>query len=210
MPKQKPVPSAPEQEPQPMQGTDKTLIQPFNQWMTPGEVEYVCELVKQAPPEGDILELGAWEGYLTIHLANTIHPRDLHVIDHWQGQLDEGDEHPSVLDAQSRDVYAMFQVVVDTHTKRNVRPHPGGIEEMLRVLFFEIAFCWIDSGHTYATTKAHIEAVKPLLVPGAILCGHDFVTAHAGRADLGGGVERAVRETLPGFTQFGNIWVWRN
>src|SRR5205814_6573412 len=42
-----------------------------------------------------------------------------------------------------------------------------------------------------------------------IICGDDLETAHAGREDLQGGVERAVRELLPGFAAIDNFWYWQ-
>ena len=48
----------------------------------------------------------------------------------------------------------------------------------------------------------------PLVVEGGMLCGDDYVNANKGRADLQGGVERAVTDCLPGHTVQDNIWSW--
>jgi hypothetical protein len=71
-----------------------------------------------------------------------------------------------------------------------------------------VKFCHIDASHDYNSVHRTIAALLPKLVPGGILCGDDFESAHAGRHDLGGGVERAVRELLPGFEVSGNFWWW--
>ena len=69
-------------------------------------------------------------------------------------------------------------------------------------------FCHIDASHDYWSVRADLKLAEACLRPGGILCGDDFVYAHAGRADLDGGVERAVREGLPGFEAQGNFWWW--
>jgi hypothetical protein len=44
------------------------------------------------------------------------------------------------------------------------------------------------------------------MVKGGVICGDDLLTAHIGRHDLHGGVERAVRELLPNFKSIDNLW----
>ena len=63
---------------------------------------------------------------------------------------------------------------------------------------------WLDGGHDEPVIRGDIELYLPLLRPGGLLCGHDF-----GYPDCPG-VERAVRELLPGFYRGpGTIWAWR-
>jgi hypothetical protein len=50
----------------------------------------------------------------------------------------------------------------------------------------------------------------PKLADNAILCGDDFLTSNMGCLDLYGGVERAVRELLPNYDSYGNLWFWTN
>ena len=71
-----------------------------------------------------------------------------------------------------------------------------------------IKFCHIDAAHDYDSVRETIELLLPRLVPGAVLFGHDYQSAHAGRADLNGGVERAVRATLPAWVTRGNNWYY--
>jgi hypothetical protein len=71
-----------------------------------------------------------------------------------------------------------------------------------------IKFCHIDASHDYASVRDTLLAVLPRLTSGAVLIGHDYESAHAGRTDLEGGVERAVREVLPDHIVHGNNWVY--
>jgi hypothetical protein len=60
--------------------------------------------------------------------------------------------------------------------------------------------------HDYDSARETVDLVLPWLVPGAVLFGHDFQSAHAGRGDLRGAIERAVKETLPAWVTRGNNW----
>lgn len=157
---------------------------------------------------GDVVEIGCWEGKSTVYLANACFPVDVQAVDTWRGNEDEGQQHPSVVLAKKRDVYADFIEHSKRLTRGNVRPH-----RMLSGDFFtterpQIKFCHIDGSHDYQNVRRDIAGALSLLVPGGVLCGDDFQTAHKGRTDLGGGVERAVREMLPGFNTDGNFWSW--
>jgi hypothetical protein len=46
-------------------------------------------------------------------------------------------------------------------------------------------------------------------VPGGFMTGDDYGTAHAGRHDLRGGVQRAVQDWLPDHQNNENFWHWR-
>jgi hypothetical protein len=46
------------------------------------------------------------------------------------------------------------------------------------------------------------------MVAGGIMCGDDILSAHINRHDLHGGVERAVRELLPGYKVYDNLWYY--
>ena len=56
--------------------------------------------------------------------------------------------------------------------------------------------------------RATLEMIQPKLVTGGVLCGDDYTSAHDGRADLQGGVQRAVVELLPDHMSAANAWVW--
>jgi len=64
----------------------------------------------------------------------------------------------------------------------------------------------VDASHDYTSVRRTIESLMPLVTPGGLLCGNDFLTATQDRKDLSGGVERAVRELLPGFEESCNLW----
>jgi hypothetical protein len=73
-----------------------------------------------------------------------------------------------------------------------------------------IKFCHVDGAHDYPSVLATLQFLMPRLVEGAVIFGHDYETAHVGRGDLQGGVERAVRELLPQHIADGNTWSYRH
>jgi hypothetical protein len=160
--------------------------------------------------DGLFIEIGSWEGRSTVAIAQECFPQQLHAIDTWMGneaeQQRSGRSHPSVIAAQQRDVLADFLENVHQLTRGNVTVHQSTDLAYLEILAEPVAFCHLDASHDYLSVKLALEKILPHLVPGGILCGDDFQNAHAGRQDLQGGVERAVREILPGFQGLGNFW----
>jgi predicted O-methyltransferase YrrM len=155
---------------------------------------------------GTILELGCWEGRSTAVIANACHPAPLVAIDTWGGNVSEGPDHATVRLVRERDVYQVFLENMRRLTAGNVVPTRGDVLETLQGLTEPVRFAHIDAAHDYASVRETIQLLLPKLIPGGILFGHDYQTAHSGRDDLQGGVERAVREVLPRHVAVGNTW----
>ena len=145
---------------------------------------------------GAILDIGCWEGKSTIALANACGSERVVAVDTWAGYVDESPTHITVRLAAERDVYAQFQTNVQL------------LAEFLEKCDL-IKFAHIDGSHDYDSMKRTIAGCLRWLVPGGVVCGDDLLSAGLERADLAGGVERAVRELLPGFEQTHNFWSWR-
>jgi hypothetical protein len=111
--------------------------------------------------------------------------------------------------AKARDVYATFQANINALTAGNVQVYREDCFTFLARFAEPVKLAHIDAAHDYGSVARTLRALLPLVVPGGILCGDDYLTAHAGRDDLQGGVERACRELLPGHTHQGNLWAWR-
>lgn len=158
--------------------------------------------------EGTVVEIGCWEGKSTCQIANTLTNDTVIAVDTWQGNYGEGEDHPSVVKAKERDVYKTFLSNVAARTKGNVTPVKADCFEYLSYHISPIKFCHIDASHDYDSVIRTIKMVEPLMVRGGVICGDDFQSANAQRHDLDGGVERAVRESLPGFKSVGNLWYW--
>ena len=66
---------------------------------------------------------------------------------------------------------------------------------------FKPDMVFIDGGHDYTTVALDIAIAYSLLVPGGLLCGHDFSNDWPG-------VQQAVRELVPDYQRVpgGDIW----
>ena len=166
----------------------------------------IAGFIKGRQLDGAFIEIGSWEGKSTIAIANACHPRTLHAVDHWLGNLDESADHVSVMAARQRDVFATFQANMAAHTRGNVVPHRQDWREFMKTWQEPIAFCHIDASHDYVSVRDNLAAILPLMVRGGVVCGDDWLSANINRHDLQGGVQRAVMELLPGAQSQGNLW----
>jgi len=188
----------------------------FNEyWYSESQGEFLAELVNRVTElSGNIIEIGCWEGKSTSYIANACWPEKVISNDTWLGNVQESAAsnatHVSETIASTRDVYATFVRNMDALTRGNYTVVKQDCFEWLATYAGPIKFIHIDASHDYESVRRTIEMVLPHMVSGGIVCGDDFISAHMGRADLQGGVERAVREHLPGFTANSNLWYWVN
>ena len=172
-------------------------------------VELADKAKRVSALKGQILEIGCWEGRSTVALANAVFPENVYAVDTWKGNYDESPDNITVKLAQERDIFMEFLNNIATLTNNNVIPNLSDCFVYLASLQNKVKFCHIDASHDYASVKQTIRMLMPKLVPGAILCGDDYLTAHMHRDDLQGGVEKAVREMCPGHFVIENFWWWQ-
>ena len=145
---------------------------------------------------GAVIEVGCWEGKSTIALANAVHPAIVHAVDTWQGSPGE----ISADLAAERDVYATFTTNIAEATAGNVEPHRMGWREFFADWAGPIRLIHIDATHSYDEVRDNIEAVRPFVVPGGVICGDD---AHHPP------IRRAVMDTLGNaFLTGAKLWYW--
>lgn len=176
-------------------------------WYADGELALLRAAVQFVLPlAGAIVEIGCWEGRSTAAIAEACRPEPVLAVDTWLGNLAEGPAHETVRLARQRDVFARFAENMRLLGAGNVTPTRMEALDFLRRDSAPIKFCHLDASHDYASVREALTALLPRLVPGAVLFGHDYESAHAGRDDLQGGVQRAVREVLPRHLAAGNTW----
>jgi SAM-dependent methyltransferase len=116
--------------------------------------------------DGDVVEVGCWEGRSTIALAKAANG-PVHAVDTWEGSHGE----ISAVIAQDRDVYRTFLANIEAEHV-DVIPHRMGWRDYFTD-GMRCRFVHIDAEHSYREVYDAIERVKPLMVPGGILCGDD-------------------------------------
>jgi len=186
----------------------------FNEkWYTDNQLNDLCNLVPRVKDiQGSIIEVGCWEGRSASRLAAACHPETLICNDTWLGNVEEsrvtGQQHTTEVILKTRDVYSIFISNMNSLTQGNYAVVKKDCLQWLSSYADPIKFIHIDASHEYESVFKTIRLVLPHLVKGGVICGDDFLSANAGRTDLHGGVERAVRETLPGFQTIRNLWYW--
>jgi SAM-dependent methyltransferase len=167
-------------------------------WMDEAELLWLAE---QAQCHKDIVEIGSWMGRSTRALADNTEG-SVWAVDTWKGS----DEHTHLLEGKSENwLYEEFQ--------RNMEGLPKGRLYPFRDLSLAAAECFqrmkikfdmvfIDADHGYECAKDDIQAWRKLLVPGGLLCGHDY-----GPLGSWPGVQQAVDELVPDrVLEAGYIW----
>jgi glycosyltransferase involved in cell wall biosynthesis len=148
-------------------------------WMAPEQVRRLTQVYDRVRDlSGAVLEIGAWEGYSTVGLAQAAYPEEVLAVDTWQGSADEHAGHPSVVIARVRDVKGQFLRNVRELTAGNVRAVQAHSREFLASWDRPVKFAHVDASHNYASVRGEIEGLKRWVVPGGVLCGDDFETAH--------------------------------
>jgi hypothetical protein len=166
-------------------------------WYSGDQALYMAQIARSAP-KGAIVEIGCWEGKSTVVLAQMVAPRVVHCVDHWQGNADEGEGHPATVAAAERDVLAQFMRNTYLLTNQNTLTERADWRDWIKEWdeghesnglwrdYPGIAFLHLDAAHDRASVRDCLTAIKPFLVPGAILCGDDAYDerVRAGVADV--------------------------
>ena len=176
-------------------------------WISDAQICHMVDTYRRVIDlEGEVLELGSWEGRSAVALANMCYPERLHCIDTWHGQPDKPE-----LGGGPRQVFTQFLNNVQWLTPSNVDTTRSRTQDYVESLEpgTKIKFAHIDASHHYEDVAHEIRHLIPHVVPGGVLCGDDFQSADRNRHDLNGGVQRAVEELCPGFEQIGNFWIWQ-
>lgn len=155
-------------------------------WMSPPELEWLAE---QASKAGMIAEVGCWMGRSTRAMADATDGVII-AIDTWDGSAENQDE----LKGKPADyLFDEFRTNLLDHIRagRVVQYRRDSLAAAanyaLQRTRFDMVF--IDASHDYENVKNDILAWRPLVMPGGLLCGHDY--------DWGWpGVVHAVRELI--------------
>ena len=188
----------------------------FNEdWYSADQCNNLIKLVISVNEiKGSVIEIGCWEGKSTICIANACYPDNLICNDTWLGNVAEsnitGIKHITEVILENRNVYNIFMNNMNNNTRKNYTVVKKDCIEWLKTFNEPIKFIHIDASHEYDSVFETIKLVLPNMVKGGIICGDDFLSANIDRKDLNGGVERAVRELLPGFENKENLWFWIN
>ena len=150
---------------------------PGNGWLTKEEAEYLFEATSMY--QGDILEVGCYQGKSTVLLASFDRP--VHCVDPFSN-FDSDDPTGSK-------TYQKFLQNLDSRQIKNVKIYKRKLCDAMFYLPSEsIDFAYLDGDHTYDGTVEQL--VSASLLGCKAVCVHDYAT-------FGGGlnIKRAIQDT---------------
>ncbi len=141
------------------------------------------DMLKQLPKKSIVAEIGVAKGRFSEKILKITEPKILHLIDSWKSK-DFGCKARLWVEDKFTD-----QIKLGT-----VKLHNGKSVSVLEK-FPDKYFDWvyIDTDHTYQTTKNELESCKNKIKDGGIIAGHDYTTRNY-RDGRPYGVVEAVNE----------------
>lgn len=143
-----------------------------------------------------VIEVGTWLGTSAIAMLEA-GASVVHCVDTWEGTDDPGDLLHKYRNGHAA-IYKAFAQNVGDRLHNGIEPHVGtsfrwsGSLDLAELIY-------IDADHRYEAVSEDIRLWTPHVVPGGILCGHDYGQGFEG-------VTRAVDESGP-FTVKGRVWI---
>lgn len=128
-------------------------------------------LLDHMPKQGVVAEIGVAEGEFSSEIMMHCDPRKLHLIDAWDSDR--------------------FKPGLDRVKKQFSESIANGVIEINMGLSTEVLpsfddgyFDWvyIDTDHSYETTRAELALSSQKVKPGGLIAGHDFTTGNPSRA----------------------------
>jgi Methyltransferase domain len=126
--------------------------------------------------DGEVVEIGTWQGRSAVPIANAIAPAVLHVVDHWLGDSAEAVAAGTAINPElvKRDNYGIFQANIAEGTAGNVRVWRMDWRQFAQEWDQPIRFLHLDATHTTPEVVDNITALLPYGRPGSIFAGDDW------------------------------------
>lgn len=121
-------------------------------------------LLKQMPTGGVVAELGVDQGDFSAQILDICQPLKLHLVDFWGSKRYNQEKQKAV--------FKKFDALI----KQGKVEINLGLSTDVVDQFADHYFDWIyiDTDHTYQTTKQELEKYRLKMKPGGIIAGHDY------------------------------------
>ena len=120
-----------------------------------------------------IVEVGVFNGEFSNFIFNELKPKELHLIDYFEGVTHSGDQNgENVITIDLNDSY---EKLLKKYKNKNVFIHKGKSTKILNQFndnYFDIIY--VDAGHDYSDVLNDLELSYKKIKSGGIICGHDF------------------------------------
>lgn len=166
-------------------------------WMSPNELKW---LATRANEHNMIAELGCWKGRSTRAMGDNTNGI-VYAVDPWSNQTGpgyggHGDSEGNSVDIN--DIYNQFisntQDLIDCNRIKVIREFSWDAAYRFSKDGTKFDMVFIDALHDYEYVYLDITMWTKLLVPGGLLCGHDY--SEPGSVDHCPGVYQSVNELV--------------
>jgi len=141
------------------------------------------DMLEKLPKNAIVAEVGVAKGRFSEKILKTSTPQTLHLIDSWRSKAFNNKAEACVKNK--------FKDPIDQGV---VQIHQGKSTKILKSFpDHHIDWIYLDTDHTYNTTKEELEICKVKVKKGGIIAGHDYTTRNYRTGDCFGVVE-AVNE----------------
>lgn len=155
------------------------------------------------------VEIGVDCGVYSEHILANSQLSLLYSVDPWSAS------HPGFDNQKQANIHYIFACQrLRPYGDRSAIRRMTGEEFAAFCTLGQFAFVYIDSDHTYATTKEQMELYWPLVEVGGMLAGHDYINGHEVRQavdefalHMGLTLETTVNDEGWGFPV--NSWILR-
>jgi len=141
------------------------------------------ELLKHLPKQAIVAEIGVNEGDFSEKIISICQPKKLVLIDVWASKR----YHGGLFDK----VKARFANLIHSQQIEIIRDLSFGAIAQCPDQYFD--WVYLDTDHTYNTTRRELELLRPKMKSGGIIAGHDYIMGNW-NAGYRYGVVEAVRE----------------
>jgi len=135
-------------------------------------------LMDQMPKGADAAEVGVAHGDFTRIILERAQPRHLHLIDLW-----EGDRFESGLEVVQHAFADPIAVGTVTLLRKRSVPALDTFPDA------SLDWLYLDSDHSFDTTRQELEIAARVLRPGGLLAGHDYCAGNVVKPVVYGVVE---------------------
>lgn len=133
-------------------------------------------LLKELPKKMVIAEIGVFKGDFAKLIYNLLNPKQLHLIDLFQGKMTSGDKDGNNIEEVSLET-CYKDLKHDFKKNLEVVLHKGKSEEILKKFpdnYFD--FIYIDGDHSYQGVKKDLELAKQKVKLNGYIGGHDYTS----------------------------------
>jgi len=173
-------------------------------WFSDADAAEYGRLLDLLGPGDVAVEVGSFAGRTAVFAADRLGPKGgkLVCVDMWKYGEELPADHTDVfVEAGWPNIWATFAKNVEGRHDviTPIGKHSLDAAALFKSVGAKFALVFIDGDHEYDSVRADIDAWRPLVREGGIICGHDHCDDHPA-------VVRAVNESFPTPTVGGTVW----